>query len=102
VREPFAYLKPIRHARITYQESRFTVSDMTPRFHKLRIANIRPETADAVCVAEALKPYNLLFIEDPVAPENLDGYRRIRDTVGGLRSETLVEVLVPGDRHVDP
>jgi galactonate dehydratase len=35
--------------------------------------------ADAARVARALEPYNLLWIEDPIAPENLDGYRRIRD-----------------------
>jgi galactonate dehydratase len=36
--------------------------------------------ADAAQVCRALEPYNLLFVEDPIAPENLDGYRRIRDT----------------------
>ena len=36
--------------------------------------------ADAASVARALEPFNLLFIEDPIPPENLDGYRRIRDT----------------------
>lgn len=35
--------------------------------------------ADAARVARALEPYNLLWIEDPIAPDNLDGYRRIRD-----------------------
>ena len=35
--------------------------------------------ADAIAVIRALEPYNLLFVEDPIAPENLDGYRRIRD-----------------------
>lgn len=35
--------------------------------------------ADAVSVARTLEPFNLLFIEDPIPPENLDGYRRIRD-----------------------
>ncbi|MBM3601000.1 MAG: mandelate racemase/muconate lactonizing enzyme family protein [Alphaproteobacteria bacterium] len=35
--------------------------------------------ADAAQVARALEPYNLLFVEDPIAPENVDGYRRIRD-----------------------
>ena len=29
---------------------------MTPRFHKLRIESIRPETADAVCVELAVPP----------------------------------------------
>jgi galactonate dehydratase len=34
---------------------------------------------DAAQVARALEPYNLLFVEDPIAPENVDGYKRIRD-----------------------
>ncbi|WP_343714083.1 mandelate racemase/muconate lactonizing enzyme family protein [Inquilinus sp.] len=35
--------------------------------------------ADAARLARALEPYNLLWIEDPIAPDNLDGYKRIRD-----------------------
>jgi galactonate dehydratase len=35
--------------------------------------------ADAARLARALEPYDLLWIEDPIAPDNLDGYRRIRD-----------------------
>ncbi|MGO4723749.1 MULTISPECIES: mandelate racemase/muconate lactonizing enzyme family protein [unclassified Inquilinus] len=35
--------------------------------------------ADAARVARALEPYNLLWIEDPIAPDNIDGYKRIRD-----------------------
>jgi galactonate dehydratase len=34
---------------------------------------------DAAQLARALEPYHLLFIEDPIAPDNLDGYQRIRD-----------------------
>jgi len=34
--------------------------------------------ADAIAVTRALEPYNLLFVEDPIPPENLDGYRRLR------------------------
>jgi galactonate dehydratase len=67
--------------------------------------------ADAARVARALEPYNLLWIEDPIAPENLEGYRRIRDaahvplasgerqaTIFGERQlieEELVDVLQP-------
>ena len=67
--------------------------------------------ADAAQVARALEPYRLLFIEDPIAPENLDGYRRIRDaahvplaagermvTIFGLRElieRDLVDVVQP-------
>ncbi len=35
--------------------------------------------ADAARLARALEPYELAWIEDPIAPENLDGYARIRD-----------------------
>jgi galactonate dehydratase len=66
---------------------------------------------DAAQVARALEPYRLLFIEDPIAPENLDGYKRIRDathvplaagermvTIFGLRElieRELVDVVQP-------
>ena len=35
---------------------------------------------DAARMARALEEYNLLWIEDPVAPDNLDGFKLIRDT----------------------
>ena len=66
---------------------------------------------DAARVARELEPYNLLWIEDPIAPENLEGYRRIREsahvplasgerqaTIFGERQmieEELVDVLQP-------
>ena len=34
--------------------------------------------ADAIRMAHALEPYDLLFLEDPVAPEDIDGLRRVR------------------------
>ena len=34
---------------------------------------------DAARLARALEPYDLLWLEDPIAPDNLDGYRRIKD-----------------------
>jgi galactonate dehydratase len=38
-------------------------------------------TKDAILVGRALEPLDLLFYEDPVAPENLDALERIRDAV---------------------
>jgi len=35
--------------------------------------------ADAARLARALEPYDLLWMEDPIAPDNIDGYKRIRD-----------------------
>jgi len=47
--------------------------------------------ADAIQVGRSLEPFDLLFYEDPIAPENLDGYARIRDAVA--------IPLAAGERH---
>ncbi len=36
---------------------------------------------DAIVVGRALEPFDLLFYEDPIAPENLDALARVRDAV---------------------
>jgi galactonate dehydratase len=61
-------------------------------------------TKDAILVGRALEPLDLLFYEDPVAPENLDAYVRIRDAVdiplaAGERVSTIwgIRPLVEGD-----
>jgi galactonate dehydratase len=51
-------------------------------------------TSDAIIMGRALEPFDLLFYEDPIAPENLDSYARIRDAVdiplaAGERVSTL-------------
>lgn len=68
-------------------------------------------TQDAILIGRELEAFDLLFYEDPVAPENIDSLRRIRDavsvplaageragTVFGLRQyieEELVDVIQP-------
>ncbi|MFY8106297.1 MAG: mandelate racemase/muconate lactonizing enzyme family protein [Elstera sp.] len=67
--------------------------------------------ADAITLGRSLEPLGLLFLEEPVAPENIDGLRRLRRhltvpiaagerwaTGWGLRcllDEGLVDVLQP-------
>jgi galactonate dehydratase len=67
--------------------------------------------ADAVQVCRALEPYRMMWVEDPIAPDNLDGFRRIRDhssvtlaagerqaTIFGAReliTQGLVDVIQP-------
>lgn len=67
--------------------------------------------ADAIRVGRALEPLDLLFYEDPVAPENLDALARVREavdvplaagerlaTIWGLRpliERELVDVVQP-------
>jgi len=53
--------------------------------------------ADAVAIGRALEPLNLVFLEEPVAPDNLDGWRRVRGQVAlplatGERLATLAEM----------
>lgn len=36
---------------------------------------------DAILVGKSLEPYNLLFYEDPVPPENTEALRRVQDNV---------------------
>ncbi|MBB3136936.1 galactonate dehydratase [Rhizobium pisi] len=50
--------------------------------------------ADACRLVRALEPYELMWVEDPIAPDNIDGYRRIRDAAhvplaAGERSATI-------------
>jgi galactonate dehydratase len=35
--------------------------------------------ADATQVCRALEPYRMMWVEEPIAPDNLDGYARIRN-----------------------
>jgi galactonate dehydratase len=68
-------------------------------------------TKDAIITGKALEPYNLLFYEDPIAPENHEALKRIQErvdipiaagerfaTIWGLRKlieEELVDVVQP-------
>ena len=38
-------------------------------------------TKDAIIIGKALEPYNLLFYEDPVPPDNMDALKRVQDNV---------------------
>jgi galactonate dehydratase len=49
---------------------------------------------DAIALGRALEPYHLLFLEDPVAPENIEGLARVADAVAipiaaGERAATI-------------
>lgn len=54
--------------------------------------------ADAIAIGRELEPLNLLFLEEPVAPDDLPGWRRVRDKLAlplatGERLSTLAETL---------
>ena len=54
-------------------------------------------TADAVAIGRELEPLRLLFLEEAIAPDDLPGWKRLRDKValplaGGERLGTLAEM----------
>jgi galactonate dehydratase len=53
--------------------------------------------SDAVAIGRALEPLHLLFLEEAVAPDDMSGWKRVRDKValplaGGERLATLAEM----------
>ncbi|MDD2959253.1 MAG: enolase C-terminal domain-like protein [Lachnospiraceae bacterium] len=38
--------------------------------------------AEAICLAKALEPFHLFFLEDPLPPEQLSWFRRLREQTG--------------------
>ena len=54
-------------------------------------------TADAIAIGRALEPLHLLFLEEAIAPDDMPGWKRLRDKValplaGGERLATLADM----------
>lgn len=54
-------------------------------------------TADAIAIGRALEPLHLLFLEEAIGPDDLPGWKRLRDKValplaGGERLATLADM----------
>ena len=54
-------------------------------------------TADAIAIGRELEPLRLLFLEEPIAPDDLPGWKRLRDKLalplaGGERLATLADM----------
>ncbi|MEM7047039.1 MAG: mandelate racemase/muconate lactonizing enzyme family protein [Pseudomonadota bacterium] len=47
---------------------------------------------DAIAMGKALEPFRLLFLEEPLPPENLQGYAQLR--------QAITQPLAAGERHI--
>ncbi|MBL8701221.1 MAG: mandelate racemase/muconate lactonizing enzyme family protein [Alphaproteobacteria bacterium] len=56
--------------------------------------------ADAAQVCRALEPYGMMWVEDPIAPENVDGYRRIRDVSAVTLAAGERQATIFGEREL--
>lgn len=72
--EPEAYLRMIPGV---FEELTARFGDRVRFIHDI---HERVVPVDAVRLVKALEPYNLFFLEDPVAPEDIEWLRRIRAT----------------------
>jgi len=72
VYEPAPYVRIVPKL---FEHLRNTVGDEVELLHDM---HERVSNAQAVNLAKQLEPYNLFFLEDPVSPEQVDHFRRIR------------------------
>jgi len=56
--------------------------------------------ADAARVARSLEPYDMLWIEDPIAPDNIEGYKRIRDAAHVPLASGERQATIFGEREL--
>jgi mannonate dehydratase len=76
---PGAYYDPDRYARSVvelFETVRAGVGDDLVLLHDIH-ERVAPN--DAVRLARDLEPYRLFFLEDPLAPDQVDWFRRLRD-----------------------
>lgn len=76
--QPGAYYDPARYARSVprmIEHVRQVVGDDIELLHDV---HERLQPAQAIQLAHALEPYRLFFLEDPLAPEQLNAFRALR------------------------
>jgi galactonate dehydratase len=56
--------------------------------------------ADAAQVCRALEPYRMMWVEDPIAPDNLEGFRRIREVSGVTLAAGERQATIFGQREL--
>ena len=76
---PGAYYDPGAYARsvpVLFEHLRNTVGDDVELLHDV---HERLQPCDAIRLAKEVEPYRLFFLEDPLAPEDLDYFAAIRN-----------------------
>lgn len=76
--QPGAYYDPVRYARsvpVMFEEVRKTVGFDVELLHDV---HERLQPSQVIQLARALEPYQLFFLEDPLAPEQTEWFRILR------------------------
>ena len=73
-----AYFDPREYRRRTLDTLAHVRAAVSPEIELLHDVHERLHPSDAVAFAKEVEPLNLFFLEDPLAPEDLDWFRSIR------------------------
>ncbi len=76
---PGAYYDPDVYARSIPPLFDFVRGKIGFELHLLHDIHERIPPIDAIRLAKALEPYRLFFLEDPLAPDQIEWFRRLRD-----------------------
>ncbi len=76
---PGAYYDPDAYARSIPPLFEYVRSKIGDSLFLLHDIHERLAPIDAIRMAKALEPYRLFFLEDPLAPDQIEWFRRLRD-----------------------
>lgn len=76
---PGAYYDPDVYARSVIDLFEYVRSKIGFELFLLHDIHERLTPIDAIRMAKALEPYRLFFLEDPLAPDQIEWFRRLRD-----------------------
>jgi mannonate dehydratase len=76
---PGAYYDPDRYSRSVMDLFEYLRSKIGYDLFLLHDIHERLAPIDAIRMAKALEPYRLFFLEDPLAPDQIEWFRRLRD-----------------------
>ncbi len=91
---PGLYYDPDAYARSVPKMFDYIRSKIGFDLHLLHDVHERLAPIDTMRLAKALEPYRLFFLEDPLAPEQVEWFRRLRD-----HSATPIAM---GEQHINP
>ena len=104
---PGAYYDPDWYARSVvelFEHVRINVGDDLFLLHDV---HERLTPMDAIRLAKALEPYRLFFLEDPLAPDQIEWFRRLRDqcatpiAMGELHNNPLEWRMLIAEQLID-
>lgn len=91
---PGAYYDPDRYARSVVELFDHVRAAVGPDLKLLHDIHERLAPIDAIRLAKSLEPHRLFFLEDPLAPDQVEWFRRIR--------EACATPIAMGELHTNP